>query len=66
MKPNGINMSIIWLLLITIVTFIDYSNGIAVMSIDIGSESMKVAIVSVSKFHFIIKLLMYFIIHKFY
>ncbi|PBC29585.1 Hypoxia up-regulated protein [Apis cerana cerana] len=46
MKPNGINMSIIWLLLITIVTFIDHSNGIAVMSIDIGSESMKVAIVS--------------------
>lgn len=39
-------MSIIWLLLITIVTFIDHSNGIAVMSIDIGSESMKVAIVS--------------------
>lgn len=46
MKPSGINMSIIWLLLITIVTFIDHSNGIAVMSIDIGSESMKVAIVS--------------------
>lgn len=66
MKPSGINMSIIWLLLITIVTFIDHSNGIAVMSIDIGSESMKVAIVSVSKLHFIIKLLMYFIIYKFY
>ncbi|XP_060818511.1 hypoxia up-regulated protein 1 isoform X2 [Bombus pascuorum] len=46
MKPDKLNMSIIWLLLITIASFIDYSNGVAVMSIDMGSESMKVAIVS--------------------
>lgn len=49
MKPDKLNMFIIWLLLITIASFIDYSNGVAVMSIDMGSESMKVAIVSVSK-----------------
>ncbi|XP_017791456.1 PREDICTED: hypoxia up-regulated protein 1 isoform X2 [Habropoda laboriosa] len=46
MKVNELAMSIIWLLLITIVTFIGHSNGVAVMSIDMGSESMKVAIVS--------------------
>ncbi|CAK9832381.1 Hypoxia up-regulated protein 1 [Anthophora retusa] len=46
MKLHQLTMSIIWLLLITIVTFIGHSNGIAVMSIDMGSESMKVAIVS--------------------
>lgn len=42
-------MFIIWLLLIIVATFIGHSNGIAIMSIDMGSESMKVAIVSVSK-----------------
>nr|XP_031825896.1 hypoxia up-regulated protein 1 isoform X1 [Nomia melanderi] len=38
--------SILWLLLITLAIFINTGNGVAVMSIDIGSESMKVAIVS--------------------
>lgn len=47
MKSSKLNMSIIWSLLIAIMTLIDNSNGVAVMSIDIGSESMKVAIVSV-------------------
>lgn len=51
MELNKLSMSIIWLLLITIASFIDLSNGVAVMSIDMGSESMKVAIVSVSKLH---------------
>ncbi|XP_053978834.1 hypoxia up-regulated protein 1 isoform X2 [Hylaeus volcanicus] len=46
MKLSELKMSIIWLLVITITTFIGSSNGVAVMSIDIGSESMKVAIVS--------------------
>ncbi|XP_034183489.1 hypoxia up-regulated Grp170 co-chaperone protein isoform X2 [Osmia lignaria lignaria] len=46
MKSSKLNMSIIWSLLIAIMTLIDNSNGVAVMSIDIGSESMKVAIVS--------------------
>lgn len=46
---NELRMSAIWLLLIAIATLICSSNGVAVMSIDIGSESMKVAIVSVSK-----------------
>lgn len=49
MKLNELKMSVTGLLLITIATFIGSSNGVAVMSIDIGSESMKVAIVSVSK-----------------
>ncbi|XP_015428864.1 PREDICTED: hypoxia up-regulated protein 1 [Dufourea novaeangliae] len=46
MNLNELRMSIAWLLLITIACFIGISNGVAVMSIDIGSESMKVAIVS--------------------
>ncbi|XP_076178749.1 hypoxia up-regulated Grp170 co-chaperone protein isoform X2 [Ptiloglossa arizonensis] len=46
MKLSELRMSIIWLLLIIITTFIGISNGVAIMSIDIGSESMKVAIVS--------------------
>lgn len=46
MKLNELKMSVTGLLLITIATFIGSSNGVAVMSIDIGSESMKVAIVS--------------------
>ncbi|XP_029040546.2 hypoxia up-regulated protein 1 isoform X2 [Osmia bicornis bicornis] len=46
MKSSKLNMFIIWSLLIAIMTLIDNSNGVAVMSIDIGSESMKVAIVS--------------------
>lgn len=37
------------LALLLIASFIDISEEIAVMSIDIGSEWMKVAIVSVSK-----------------
>ena len=51
MELSKLSMSIIWLLLITITFFIGLSNGVAVMSIDMGSESMKVAIVSVSKLH---------------
>lgn len=51
MEPSKLSMSIIWLVLITIASFIGLSNGVAVMSIDMGSESMKVAIVSVSKLH---------------
>ncbi|XP_043518742.1 hypoxia up-regulated protein 1 isoform X1 [Frieseomelitta varia] len=46
MELSKLSMSIIWLLLITIAFFIGLSNGVAVMSIDMGSESMKVAIVS--------------------
>ncbi|OAD60624.1 Hypoxia up-regulated protein 1 [Eufriesea mexicana] len=46
MKLNTLSMFIIWLLLIIVATFIGHSNGIAIMSIDMGSESMKVAIVS--------------------
>ncbi|KAK1119070.1 hypothetical protein K0M31_013577 [Melipona bicolor] len=46
MELSKLSMSIIWLLLITIASFIGLSNGVAVMSIDMGSESMKVAIVS--------------------
>lgn len=41
------NMSIASLALLIIATFIGVSEEIAVMSIDIGSEWMKVAIVSV-------------------
>lgn len=43
------NISIISLVLLLIASFIGISEEIAVMSIDIGSEWMKVAIVSVSK-----------------
>ncbi|XP_076246856.1 hypoxia up-regulated Grp170 co-chaperone protein isoform X2 [Calliopsis andreniformis] len=46
MKLNELRMSAVWILLITIATLICNSNGVAVMSVDIGSESMKVAIVS--------------------
>nr|XP_003699181.1 PREDICTED: hypoxia up-regulated protein 1 isoform X1 [Megachile rotundata] len=46
MKPSKLNMTIIWSLLIIVITLIHNSSGVAVMSIDIGSESMKVAIVS--------------------
>ncbi|XP_043264289.1 hypoxia up-regulated protein 1 isoform X1 [Colletes gigas] len=46
MKLTEFKMYVIRLLLFIIATFIGSSNGVAVMSIDIGSESMKVAIVS--------------------
>ncbi|XP_017876519.1 hypoxia up-regulated protein 1 isoform X2 [Ceratina calcarata] len=46
MKLSKLTMSIFWLILIIITIFIGHSLGVAVMSIDIGSESMKVAIVS--------------------
>ncbi|XP_033331582.2 hypoxia up-regulated Grp170 co-chaperone protein isoform X2 [Megalopta genalis] len=46
MNLNESRMSFVWALLITAAIFIDTTNGVAVMSIDIGSESMKVAVVS--------------------
>ncbi|XP_076662041.1 hypoxia up-regulated Grp170 co-chaperone protein isoform X2 [Halictus rubicundus] len=46
MNLNEVRMPVAWLLLIAVAIFIDTTNGVAVMSIDIGSESMKVAIVS--------------------
>ncbi|XP_078038364.1 hypoxia up-regulated Grp170 co-chaperone protein isoform X2 [Augochlora pura] len=46
MNLNERRMSIVWTLLIAAAIFIDTTNGVAVMSIDIGSESMKVAVVS--------------------
>lgn len=46
MKPSKLSMTIIWSLLVLFITLVHNSSGVAVMSIDIGSESMKVAIVS--------------------
>lgn len=53
MEITRVRMSGLTLFLVAIAAFIGQSDEIAVMSIDIGSEWMKVAIVSVREIHFI-------------
>lgn len=57
MEITRARMSGLTLFLVAIAAFIGQSEEIAVMSIDIGSEWMKVAIVSVREIHFISLLL---------